>query len=159
MQRRLFAVLFAAVLLPALLLAQDGKLRGRITDRDSGEPLVGANVFVEGTNLGAACDINGDYVILSVRPGVYTLRVSYVGYNQLTVSNVRVNANITTTQDFKLSSSAIQVQAVEIIAERPLIQRNTTNTVRITTQEEINQLPVRGVANILSLQAGVVLQA
>ena len=159
MQRRLFAVLFAAVLLPALLLAQDGKLRGRITDRDSGEPLVGANVFVEGTNLGAACDINGDYVILSVRPGVYSLRVSYVGYNQLTMSNVRVSAGITTTQDFKLTSSAIQVQAVEIVAERPLIQRNTTNTVRITTQEEINQLPVRGVQNILALQAGVVQQA
>jgi len=159
MQRRLFAVLFAAVLLPALLLAQDGKLRGRITDRDSGEPLVGANVFVEGTNLGAAADINGDFVILSVRPGAYSLRVSYVGYNQLTVSNVRVNANITTTQDFLLTSSAIQVQAVEIVAERPLIQRNTTNTVRITTQEDINQLPVRGVQNILALQAGVVQQA
>ena len=159
MQRKLFAVLFAAVLLPALLLAQDGKLRGRVTDRDSGEPLVGANVFVEGTNLGAACDINGDYVILSVRPGVFTIRVSYVGYNNYSLSNVRVSSNITTTQDFKLTSSAIQVQAVEIVAERPLIQRNTTNTTRITTQEEINELPIRGVQNILAMQAGVVQQA
>jgi outer membrane receptor protein involved in Fe transport len=158
MQRRLFAVLFAAVLLPALLLAQDGKLRGRITDRDSGEPLVGANVFVEGTNLGAAADINGDYIILGVMPGVYSLRVSYVGYNQLTVSNVRVNSNITTTQDFRLASSAIQVQAVEIVAERPLVQRNTTNTVRLQTQEDIENLPIRGIQNIVALQAGVVQQ-
>jgi outer membrane receptor protein involved in Fe transport len=158
MQRKLFAVLFAAVLLPALVLAQDGKLRGRITDRDSGEPLVGANVFVEATNLGAACDINGDYVILSVRPGVYTLRVSYVGYNQFTISNVRVSSNLTTTQDFKLTSSAIQVQAVEIVAERPLVQRNTTNTVRLQTQEDIENLPIRGIQNIMALQAGVVQQ-
>ena len=158
MQRKLFAVLFAAVLLPALLLAQDGKLRGRVTDRDSGEPLVGANVFVEGTNLGAACDINGDYIILSVRPGVYTLRVSYVGYNQLTISNVRISSNITTSQDIKLTSSAIQVQAVEIVAERPLVQRNTTNTVRLQTQEDIENLPIRGIQNIIALQAGVVQQ-
>ena len=158
MQRKLFAVLFAAVLLPALLLAQDGKLRGRVTDRDSGEPLVGANVFVEGTNLGAACDINGDYIILSIRPGVYTLRISYVGYNQLTMSNVRVSSNLTTTQDIKLTSSAIQVQAVEIVAERPLVQRNTTNTVRLQTQEDIENLPIRGIQNIIALQAGVVQQ-
>lgn len=158
MQRKLFAVLFAAVLLPALLLAQDGKLRGRVTDRDSGEPLVGANVFVEGTNLGAACDINGDYIILSIRPGVYTLRISYVGYNQLTISNIRVSSNITTTQDIRLTSSAIQVQAVEIVAERPLVQRNTTNTVRLTTQEDIENLPIRGIQNIVALQAGVVQQ-
>ena len=158
MQRKLFAVLFAAVLLPALLLAQDGKLRGRVTDRDSGEPLVGANVFVEGTNLGAACDINGDYIILSVRPGVYTLRISYVGYNQLTLSNVRISSNITTSQDIKLTSSAIQVQAVEIVAERPLVQRNTTNTVRLSTQEDIENLPIRGIQNIVALQAGVVQQ-
>jgi hypothetical protein len=158
MQRKLFAVLFAAVLLPALLLAQDGKLRGRVTDRDSGEPLVGANVFVEGTNLGAACDINGDYIILSVRPGVYTIRVSYVGYNQLTISNVRISSNMTTSQDLKLTSSAIQVQAVEIVAERPLVQRNTTNTVRLQTQEDIENLPIRGIQNIVALQAGVVQQ-
>jgi hypothetical protein len=158
MQRKILAVLFAAVLLPALLLAQDGKLRGRVTDRDSGEPLVGANVFVEGTNLGAACDINGDYIILSVRPGVYTLRVSYVGYNNYSLSNVRISSNITTNQDFKLTSSAIQVQAVEVVAERPLVQRNTTNTVRLSTQEDIENLPIRGVQNIIALQAGVVQQ-
>ncbi len=158
MQRKLFAVLFAAVLLPALLLAQDGKMRGRVTDRDSGEPLVGANVFIEGTNLGAACDINGEYIILSVPPGVFTIRVSYVGYNQLTVSNIRVSSNLTTTQDLKLSSSAIQVQAVEIVAERPLVQRNTTNTVRLQTQEDIENLPIRGIQNIVALQAGVVQQ-
>jgi hypothetical protein len=57
-----------------------------------------------------------------------------------------------------LSSSAIQVSAVEVVAERPLIQRNTTNTVRMTTQEDIRNIPVRGVSNILAFNAGVVRQ-
>lgn len=62
MFRKLLLALFALLLLPALLLAQDGKLRGKVTDKESGEALVGANVTVEGTSLGAATDVNGEYI-------------------------------------------------------------------------------------------------
>ncbi len=158
MYRKLLVAFLALFLLPVMVLAQDGKLRGVITDRESGEPLIGANVVIEGTNLGASTDINGEYVILSVPPGVYTVRASYIGYASVSISNIRVSSNITTTQDFKLSSTAIQVQAVEVVADRPLIQRNTTNTVRISTQEEIRTIPVRGLQNMLAYNAGVVQQ-
>lgn len=158
MFRRLLLLLFVSLLLPALVVAQDGKLRGKITDKATGEALVGANVFVEGTSLGAAADINGEYIVLSVPAGVYSVRVTFVGYAPLTVANVRVSANITTTQDFELTSTAVQVEGIEIVAERPLIQRNTTNTVRLATQEDIENLPLRGVQNIIALNAGVVQQ-
>jgi hypothetical protein len=158
MFRKLSLPFIALFLLPCLLLAQDGKLRGKVTDKESGEPLIGANITVEGTGLGAASDINGEYIILSVPPGVYAIKASYIGYAGYTISNIRVNANITTTVDMALSSSAIQIQAVEIVAERPLIQRNTTNTVRFTTQDEIKSLPYRGVQSIIALNAGVVQQ-
>lgn len=158
MLRKLVLTLVALTVLPIWSYAQDGKIRGTVRDRESGEPLVGANVLIEGTSLGAATDVNGEYIILSVPPGVYTLRVSLVGYAPLTVSNVRVNANITTTQDFRIASSAVQLQAVEITAERPIVQRNTTNTVRLTTQEDIANLPIRGLQNIVALQPGVVQQ-
>ncbi len=95
-------------------------------------------------------------VILTVPAGDYTLKVTYIGYSPTTISNIRVNSGVTTTQDFKLTSSAVQVQAVEIIAERPLIQRNTTNTIRINQAEEISSLPFRGVQNIVALSAGAV---
>jgi len=158
MLRKLSTVLFLLALLPGLLFAADGKLRGKVTDKETGEPLVGANVVLEGTSLGAACDINGDYVIIGVRAGVYAIKATYVGYNSMTIANVRISSDITVTQDFKLSSSAVQVQAVEIVAQRPLIQRNTTNTVRIQTQEDMKELPLRGTQNIIGLQAGVVRQ-
>lgn len=158
MHRRLMLVLASLLLLPCFLFAQDGKVRGRVTAKDSGEPLIGANVVLDGTTLGAAADINGDFVILSVPPGVYTVRATYIGYQTVGIANVRVSANITTTQDFELPSSAIAVEAMEIVAERPLIQRNTTNTVRLTTSEDIENLPIRGVQNILALNAGTVLQ-
>jgi hypothetical protein len=150
-----FTILF---LMPIVALAQDGKVRGLVKDKESGEPLIGANVLVEGTNIGAATDVNGEYIILSIPPGVYTLRASLIGYAPLTVSNIRISSNLTTTQDFELLSTAVQVTGVEVVAERPLIQRNTTNTIRLTTQEDIQNLPFRGVQNILSLAAGVIQQ-
>lgn len=158
MSRRVLLALTLLFLVPALVFAQDGKLRGRVMDKDSGEPLIGASIVIDGTTLGASADINGDYVVLSVPPGAYTVKVSYIGYQPLTVSNVRVNANLTTTQDFRLASTAVEVAGMEIVAERPLVQRNTTNTVRLTTQEDIENLAIRGVQNIVALNAGTVLQ-
>ncbi|HEY4612210.1 MAG TPA: TonB-dependent receptor, partial [Bacteroidota bacterium] len=105
---------------------------------------------------GASSDVNGEYVILSVPAGLFTVKASYIGYAAVTVTNIRVSANLTTTQDFALSSSAIQTQEIEVVAERPLIQRNTTNTVRINTQENIQNLPIRGIGNLIALEAGVV---
>lgn len=136
--------------------SQDGKLRGMVTDMETNEPLVGANVVIEGSSLGASTSLDGEYVILSVPPGTYTVKASYIGYASVSISNVRVNANITTTQDIRLSSTAIQIDAVDVTAERPLVQRNTTNTVRVVTQENIENLPTRGAQGILAIQAGVV---
>jgi hypothetical protein len=133
MLRKALLAMCVLFLLPALVLAQDGKLRGKVTDKESGDPLIGANITIDGTTLGAAADLNGDYVVLGVPAGVYTVKVSYIGYQPVALSNVRVSAGLTTSQDFKLSSSAIEVGSLEVVAERPLIQRNTTNTVRLTT--------------------------
>jgi len=146
------------IFLPALVFGQAGKLRGIVTDTETDEPLIGANILVEGTELGAATDVNGVYVILAVPPGVYTIRATYIGYQTESTQNIRVFANQTTTQDYSLSTEAIRGEALVVVAEKPLIQRNTTNTVRMTTEEDIQNLPIRGFTNILALNAGTVRQ-
>jgi len=118
MFRKSALALTLLILLPVFLFAQEGKLRGKITDKESGEPLIGANVQIEGMTLGASSDVDGNYVILSVPVGTYTLKVTYVGYSPIEESNVRVNSNLSTILDFKLSSTAVQVKPVEIVAER-----------------------------------------
>lgn len=158
-QNRLFYLLLLVFLIPGVIFAQSGKLRGTIVDQKTKEPLIGANIIVEGTNLGGATDVEGSFYILNVPVGTYSIKASYVGYHTVTMTNVRVNSEITTAVNFELASEDVQVQAVEIVAERPLIQRNTTNTVRIATQDEIQSLPVRGLGNIVALQAGVVSQS
>lgn len=72
-----------------------------------------------------------------------------LGYQAVSVANIRISASVTTTQDYRLESSAIEVEALEVIAERPLIQRNTTNTTRLTTQEDWQNLPIHGLQNLL----------
>jgi hypothetical protein len=158
MLRRLIVLFAVFLLMSSYAFSQDGKLRGRVVDGETGQPLIGANVYIEETTIGAATDVNGEYIILSLPPGTFTVRVSFIGYAPIIMSNVRISANLTTSQDFEMTSSAIQVGAIEVVSERPLIQRNTTNTVRFVTQEDIDNLPIRGIQNILALQAGVVQQ-
>ncbi|MFQ5568078.1 MAG: TonB-dependent receptor domain-containing protein, partial [Rhodothermales bacterium] len=85
--RTLFTKLLFLVLLglvPGLALAQTGTLSGTITDSESGEPLPGANVFIEELSAGAAADIDGNYSISDISVGTYTVRVSFVGFKSNT---------------------------------------------------------------------------
>jgi hypothetical protein len=157
MTRFLVLCSLLVLLLPGIVLAS-GKIRGKVTDRETGEPLVGANVGIEHTTYGASANVDGEFIILNIPAGVYTLRASFVGYQTVTVANVRVNNDLTTEMNVALPSEAVALQMVEITAERPLVNKSATNAVRITTAEDVNALPIRGLNNILALTPGVVLQ-
>ena len=141
-----------------LVFAQYGKISGRVVDRETKEPLPGASVVVQGTTLGAATDVNGNYVILNVPAGTYTVVASYVGYQTVTVSGVQVIAGLTRELNFELPSTAIELRAVEVVAERPLIEKSATNAIRVVTSADVEKLPVRDVNVYFALQAGVSLQ-
>jgi len=150
-------MLIALVLLPTMIFAQSttAKLAGVVADAD-GNPLVGANVVVEGSNLGAATDELGRYYILDVPVGTYDLRAEYIGFTTVIESGVRTSVGFTTSVDFNLDVAAVAGQAVTVTRERPLINPNATNTTRVVDKELIDAFAVRGVANIVNLQTGVV---
>ena len=91
MCRKILFIMIFLLLLPTIILAQTGKLRGLVTDKQTGEPLIGANVMIEETTLGASTDMNGVYVVLAIPPGLYTIRTSYIGYHPEAISNIRVS--------------------------------------------------------------------
>lgn len=157
MQRKLFVVLVLTALVPALLFAS-GKIRGKVTDAGTGEPLVGANVVVLGTSTGAATNVAGEYVILNVPVGTFSIRSSYVGYQTITISNVRVNNELTSEVNFALPAEGVTVGTVEIVAERPLINKSATNAVRIIDSEFFDKIPARGTNTAIAIQPGVVVQ-
>jgi len=140
----------------AAIFAQTGvgKISGKVTDADTKEPLIGANIIIVNTNLGAATDIEGNYFILNVTPGTYEVKVSYVGYAAKTIQDVRIVANITYELNVELSTDFTLPDIV--VEDKKFFEAKATNTVKVIDSEQISKLPVRGVQNLVSLQAGVV---
>lgn len=72
-------ILAIAFLSDSIFAASSG-IEGQVKDATTGEPLLGANIVLLGTSLGAAADNNGKYTIRNVPSGSYTIRVTYIGY-------------------------------------------------------------------------------
>jgi hypothetical protein len=135
-----------------------GKITGIVRDKNNGDPLIGANILVEGETFGAASDINGRYFILSIPPGTYTLSVSMIGYSKVTVEDVRVIIDHTTTVNMDLESQAIDMgREVVVTAQRPVIQKDITNSTQFVGLEELTQLPVTDAKEGLMIQTGIFL--
>ncbi len=132
-----------------------GKLAGTIKDAQTGEPLVGANVMIEGTNFGAATNADGEYVILNIAPGRYNIKFSFIGYETIVMQDVSIAVDQTTLLPVQLNSQSIQVDEIVVTARTPLIQKDVTSSISVITREEIDALPVSTFTELLSLQAGV----
>ena len=132
-----------------------GKIAGKVTDQTSGEALIGVNVVIDGTTQGTTTDIDGNYVILNVRPGEYTLVFSYVGFQAQRIDGIRVSTGQTTRFDLSMSEQVIEGQEIIIQAERPLVQKDLTASKKTVVAEEIDALPVEGFFGVLGTQAGV----
>ncbi len=138
-----------------LTLAASGKISGTIRDSKTKEPLIGANILIEGTQMGAASDISGYYVILNVPPGTYKLKVSMVGYAPALIENVRVNIDQTTNIDVLLEEKSIQAQEVVVVAKTPIVQKDVAASRVNLDAKEIANLPVTSVSSVVGLQAGI----
>jgi outer membrane receptor protein involved in Fe transport len=133
-----------------------GKISGKIIDATSGEPLIGANVLIVGTTLGAATDFDGNYFIINIPPGKYEVKASLVGYNSVITQNVKVSVDQTTKIDFNLREEAVAMGDVVVIATRPIVQKDLTSTQSNISGEDIAMLPIEDVQSVVNLQAGVI---
>jgi len=133
-----------------------GKVTGVVIDKTTGKPLIGSNVILEGTVLGAATDLQGRYFILNIPPGTYSIRSTMIGYRPTIVSDASVSVDFTTRVDFELATSVLELGGVEIIATTPIIKKDLTSTRAVIGAETISEMPVESFDEILELQAGIV---
>jgi hypothetical protein len=134
-----------------------GTVYGKVTDRSTGEPLVGANVILISTQLGAATNLDGEFVINNIPPGIYPVRASVLGYANKVRTDVSVTPSRPVRLDFELEQTAVQLEAVEVRAK--LFQKESdakVSTVRVTN-EEIRRLPggFEDVVRAVSILPGV----
>ncbi len=156
MSRTLFGLLIAGVLLPGVLLgATTGKITGIVTDAETGGPLPGVNVLVEGTNLGAATNTEGRYTILNIPAGTYSMRFTYIGYAEHRVTDIRVEVDLTTTIHVELQAEALQGEAVTVVASRPVVRKDVAASQRSISAQEVESLPISDLGAAIGLQAGV----
>jgi len=132
-----------------------GKIAGRVLDADTKEGLPGANVVVEGTTLGAATNARGEYYILNVPPGTYTLAARMIGYRTTLVRHVVVIVDRTTNVDFILHTTVLEMSPLVVEATRPAVVRDLTATAKVMEAREIETAPIEGLRRALELDAGV----
>jgi len=159
--KQLICLLFTGLYLLGLtewgITGQTGKIIGKVMDATTGEPLPYANIIIEGTTMGAASDMKGEFLIINVPPGSYRVSARMMGYQTVTMENVRVFVDRTTEIIFRLKSTVIDIKkSIIVVAEQPLIQKDLTATEASVSAEEIERMPVESFRDILQLQAGIV---
>ncbi len=112
-----YLIIYLTLFLVQFTFANESIIRGTIIDDESAEPLFAASAGVPGKNIGASSDFDGNFE-LKIKPGIYTLSISFIGYQTLVITDVKVKANeITNLGTIRLKSSAVAVDAVTITAE------------------------------------------
>jgi len=157
-RRVLFCFLVVLLLVAMLLAGSVGKISGTVVDQKNGEPLEGVNILIEGTIFGAATDDQGYFSIVSVPPGLYNARASYIGYKEMLVKGVRVHSDLTTEINFQLEQTVLEGEVVTVTAQRKLFEKSATSSISITTAEDLENIPVRGIQEVISTMAGVIVQ-
>ncbi len=157
MTRKILLCLLVFIFVPVLLFSSTtGKISGRVIDKDTGKPLAGANIVVVGTILGAAADMKGYYFIVNLPPGVYSVKATSMGYRGVVQTNVQVIIDHTTPLNFELSPTVILGETVEIVAKRPLLEKDVTSSQTVTTAEQIDAMPVNTYQQVLVTTPGFV---
>ena len=156
-------IIYALVVIITLNAQSDrvsGKIRGRVVDSTSKNPLAGANVLVlpVGSGRGTMTNENGEFVLPNLMTGRYNVKVSYMGYASTTIQNIDVSPGGTTEILFSLTIEAIEGQEVNVVAES---MENTINIKTVVSQvkysgEQLYKMPVSNFTDVIANAGGVV---
>ncbi len=156
MKRIASLILLLSIFTISIFASTTGKVRGKITDSQTGEPLIGANVILKGTTFGAATDINGVFIILRVPPGKFNVESSMIGYKSVLITNVNVEVDRTVQVDFQLTPTTIESDEIVVTAKRDLVRLDVSASETNIQASDIEELPFANrVENIIGMQAGV----
>ncbi len=114
-----------------------GVILGQVSASDSGEPLAGVNLIIDGTRLGAATALDGSYRIPAIPPGIYRLNVQMIGYRVEIIRQIQVVSDSITTVDIVLEPRPIDLEAVTVIRrrEKPMHEQVETSVIRLKIGE------------------------
>ncbi len=134
-----------------------GIIKGHIYDSETGETMPYTNVYIAGTNVGTMAFTDGYFIIRGLRPGTYTVKASYISYT-IGTKTVTLEPGAVVNVDFRLDQHAILVDAIDVEAERALIEIDKTGTSHYLSSKQIDAMPVDQIVDMIAQQPGVTLQ-
>jgi len=122
---------------------QTGTIRGFVSDKNTGEPIMFCNVIIDGTSHGSQTDLNGMYTLSKIPVGEHKIAVTFIGYKKLT-QDISLNKGQILTLKFELESSTVNIGEVEISAERQEMKTDVKAASIKITNEDLNLVPTIG---------------
>ena len=133
--------------IPVISFGQQS-VSGTITDADTGEPLLGVTVLVQGTNKGTVSDFDGNYVINNLDAGDYILDVSYTGYSKLSQTISVGSSDL--TQDLQMTFSASELDEIVVTGTgAPVAKKQLGNSIGSISAASLEQLPINSFSDLL----------
>lgn len=149
-------VALVALLSPTLFAAATGQIKGKLIDKESKEPVIGASVLVKGTKFGATTNPDGEFVIPRLDPGTYVLVISSVEYNTQEVKDVTVKADLTAEVNQSLTKKVTELDTkITVTAQADIIDKFEVSNQTSISKESIKLRPVTSVDNLLRSVSGV----
>lgn len=160
---RLLCLASLFLLVSSFAFAQNGTLSGKIIDAKTMEPIIGANVVIEGTTVGSATDLDGIFEIKNLKPGTYSVVVSFVTYKTQVVKDVVVEGGKVTSLEVPLPEEVSELSEVVVTAKREInTDANLLRSIRESklvvsgiSAEQITRLPDRDAAQVMQRVPGV----
>ena len=97
---------------------QTGTLQGKITDGETGERIIGANIIIAGTVLGGIANTDGEFIIRKIPTGIYAIVIAHIGYERKEITAISIAANETTHIEIALTASSLHTGDVVVTANR-----------------------------------------
>ena len=136
---------------------QTSTIKGRVYNSINNEAVPFANIFIEGTSLGATSDLEGNYILTNLKPGTYSVVCSFIGFKRQISFEVPVNSVRTTTLDFALVEESTTLNQVVITASPFNKREESPVSLRTISSSEIYRNPGgnRDISNVIQILPGV----
>lgn len=133
-----------------------GTIRGTVLSAQDNSPLMGVNIMVEGTKSGTFTDATGYYNIINLPVGSYDIVYNMIGFKKVIQRDVYVTRDQSTNINVRLEVEAVQGEVVEVVAERPAVEKDVVGRKVTMETEQVVNLPVRDMTEVITLQSGII---
>jgi len=132
-----------------------GKLTGTVKNKNDNTPLAGCNIVILNTDLGTASDPSGEFTILNISPGVYSVKAMMIGYQSVTVTQIPISVDKTFRLNLSMDIQAVEGKEIIVVADRGVIQFDRTNSEARVTSDVLETMPLTEVSDVIKLQGGI----